>query len=275
MNAKPDGLTAPLPADEAREAIERFHRDGFAVVPGVLGREECEFLRRRTDEIADDPAAAVQTGGSGLFILRDPEKRDIAFARLFIREPILSLVRAILGPECRFCAQNVIRSNPGFAISHWHVDDILEYPLPPEVPSWDARTNLPVMWMSVQMPLSDVMTLESGPTEVVRGSHRAGRLPANENPVYQGRAAEPVFCRAGDIYLFNHQVWHRGRPNTSANTRYLMQLQFGRGGSIAHRLQRAERTPELDRILEGADPALVEIMVGAPMHSAPGHHNQL
>jgi ectoine hydroxylase-related dioxygenase (phytanoyl-CoA dioxygenase family) len=131
------------------------------------------------------------------------------------------------------------------------------------------------MWMSVQMPLTDVMTPESGPTEVVRGSHRAGRLPANEDPVFQGRVAEPVLCRAGDIYLFNHQVWHRGRPNTSGDTRYLMQLQYSRGGSIAFRLQRPERTPELERILEGADPALVEIMCEPAKHSAPGHFNRM
>jgi ectoine hydroxylase-related dioxygenase (phytanoyl-CoA dioxygenase family) len=131
------------------------------------------------------------------------------------------------------------------------------------------------MWLSVQVPLTDVMTPESGPTEVVPGSHFSGRLPAPENPVFEGRGAAPVLCRAGDIYLFNHQVWHRGGPNRSAQTRYLMQLQYGRGDSIAVRLQNAARTPALDRFLKGADPRLEAIMVGPPLHAAPGHFNRM
>ena len=171
--------------------------------------------------------------------------------------------------------QNVIRSRPGNAISHWHVDDILEHPLPPDVPRWDGRVRLPVMWLSVQVPLSDVTTAGRGPTEVVAGSHYSGRLPADEDPVFEGRRAEPVFCRAGDIYLFNHQVWHRGRPNLSPDTRYLMQLQYGRGDSIAFRLQGAQRTPELEAILQGEDPALAEIMLGPAKYSSPGHFNRM
>ena len=76
----------------------------------------------------------------------------------------------------------------------------------------------------------------------------------------------PVYCRAGDIYLFNHQTWHRGRPNTSTRTRYLMQLQYARGDSLAVRLSGATRTPALDRILEGASPDLVQVLTGPPKY---------
>jgi len=124
---------------------------------------------------------------------------------------------------------------------------------------------LPVLWLSVQIALSDISMLEDGPTEVVRGSHFSGRLPNDkENPTFEGRGAEPVYCRAGDIYLFNHQIWHRGRPNQSNRTRYLMQLQYARGDRYAFRCQGAPRTPELERVLEGADPRLIEILLGQP-----------
>jgi Phytanoyl-CoA dioxygenase (PhyH) len=268
------GRTTPLPESEAAETLERFWRDGYAVVPGVLSPEECAFLRRRTDELDLRLRPATPDAGEGLFILRDGERHDRAFVELFAREPILSLVRAILGPECRFCAHNVVRNPPGTAISHWHVDDILEYPLPPDVPRWDRRTRLPVMWLSVQVPLTDVLTLESGPTEVVAGSQLSGRLPADKDPVFEGRGPEPIYCRAGDIYLFNHQVWHRGRPNESRNVRYLMQLQYGRGDSLACRLQTVERGPELSAILKEADPVLSEVIFGPPKFLSPGHFNR-
>ncbi len=243
------GLHAPLPEAEIKAILDRFYRDGSVVVPGVLGTEECARLRDITDEIAKtDPS----------FIIREPEEKNLAFAELFIREPILSLVRAVLGPAARFCATNVIRNQPGQSISHWHVDDIVEYPLPPDVPRWPAP--LPLPWLSVQLALSDIPTLEDGPTEIVPGSQLSGRDSPKESPVFEGQGAVPLFCRAGDIYLFNHQVWHRGRPNTGKRTRYLMQLQYGRGDNPAWRMKGAIRTPGLERILANAAPALREFM---------------
>lgn len=243
------GLTAPFSSTATKDILDRFYRDGCVLVPGVLGADECAKLRAITDDIAkSDPS----------FIIREPEEKNLAYVELFIREPILSLVRGILGPAARFCAANVIRNQPGQSISHWHVDDIVEYPLPPDVPRWPAP--LPLMWLSVQVALSDILTMEDGPTETVPGSQLSGRDCPKENPVFEGKKAEPIFCRAGDIYLFNHQVWHRGSPNTGKRTRYLMQLQYARGDNPAFRMRGTVRTPALERILAGADPALREFM---------------
>lgn len=260
--SRPDGLCSPFSETEAHEILERFHNDGFAIVRGVLSRAECARLRDLTDAYAADPAWAEHR--SSWFVVRNPQDYSIEFTRLFIREPIYSLVQAILGPECRFCGQNVIRNGPGQAISNWHVDDCnkLEHPLPPQVPRWPAGARLPLIWLSVQVPLSDITAPEDGPTEIVAGSHYSGRLCPGENPVFEGRAAEPILCEAGDIYLFNHQTWHRGMPNVGKKTRYLMQLQYARGDSLAFRCQVAEPTPAMDKILAGADPRLVHVMTG-------------
>jgi len=251
------GLTAPLSETATKDILDRFYRDGCVLVPGVFSADECAKLRFLTDEIAKtDPS----------FVIRAPEEQNIAFVELFIREPILSLVRAILGPAARFCAQNVIRNQPGQSISHWHVDDLVEYPLPPDIPRWDARVRLPILWMSVQVALSDILSQEDGPTEIVPGSQLSGRDSPKENPVFEGKGAESILCRAGDIYLFNHQVWHRGSPNTGKRTRYLMQLQYARGDNPAFRLRGALRTPGLQRVLEGADSKLVEFMFAEPKY---------
>lgn len=255
-------LTQPFSEKETSDIIDRFHRDGYAVVRNVLSAEECAKIRALTDEIASRPS--VQAASKGWFVVREPEKEDIAFAQLFIREPIYSLVQQILGPECRFCGQNVIRNRPGEAVSNWHVDDCnkLEHPLPPEIPRWPAGARLPLIWLSVQVPLTDIQELDDGPTEIVPGSHYSGRLPDVDNLVFEGRGVEPIYCRAGDIYLFNHQTWHRGRPNTGTKTRYLMQLQYARGDSLAYRCSVAEPNPAFNQVLAGADPRLVEVMTG-------------
>jgi ectoine hydroxylase-related dioxygenase (phytanoyl-CoA dioxygenase family) len=259
-------LSTALSETERREIIDRFFRDGFAAVRAVLSPGECDFLRRRTDELADDPATrdTVQHPGYS-FVIINPLEHERAFADLFIREPIYSLVQDILGRECRFCGQTVIRNRPGQAVAHWHIDDILEYPLPESMPRWDARVRLPLTWLSVQVPLTDVTSPEDGPTEVVPGSQFSGRMSPKEGPVFEGRGAEPIFCKAGDIYLFNHQVWHRGRPNTSQRTRYLLQLQYARGDRIAGRCQGVTRTPALEATLRGGDPRVAEFIFRPPL----------
>lgn len=256
-------LTHPLPEPEAQALLETFHREGYALLRGVFSPEECAALRQLTDEISERPT--VKEANKGWFVVRNPQDEDIAFTRLFIREPIYSLVQQILGPECRYCGQNVIRNRPGEAVSNWHVDDCnkLEHPLPPEVPRWPAGVRLPLMWLSVQVPLTDILTLDDGPTEIVPGSHYSGRLPDVNHLEFEGRGVEPIYCHAGDIYLFNHQTWHRGRPNTGTRTRYLMQLQYARGDSLAFRCAVARPTPALDRLLVGADPRLVHVMTGS------------
>ncbi|MCF7689627.1 MAG: phytanoyl-CoA dioxygenase family protein [Cephaloticoccus sp.] len=255
-------LTQPLPDNEAQDILERFHRDGFAVLRNVLSADECAALRKLTDDYASDPN--FEEKRSTWFVVRNPQDYSFEFTKLFIREPIYSLVQQILGPECRYCGQNVIRNKPGEAVSTWHVDDCnkLEHPLPPEVPRWPAGARLPLIWLSVQVALSDIESLDDGPTEIVPGSHYSGRLTPNENPVFEGKGVEQIYCKAGDIYLFNHQTWHRGRPNTGTKTRYLMQLQYARGDSLAFRCQVAEPTPTLDKMLNGADPKLVHVMTG-------------
>ena len=51
-------------------------------------------------------------------------------------------------------------------------------------------------------------------------------LFATQAPTFEGRGPTSILCKAGDIYLTNHQCWHRGAPNTSDRTRYVMQLQY-------------------------------------------------
>jgi hypothetical protein len=56
-------------------------------------------------------------------------------------------------------------------------------------------------------------------TRANSGGAGRGRLGVDVCPV-------SVFCKSGDIYLHDPQCWHRGAPNTSDRTRYLMQSQY-------------------------------------------------
>jgi hypothetical protein len=266
MNGTSDtsvGQRHPLDETRRQEILQQFYLDGAALVPGVLAPQECAALRQKTDEIFDDMEKREASHHGISFVISNPLLHDRAFADLFMREPILSLVEEILGPECRFCGQSVIRNQPGEAVTLWHVDDCnkLDFPLPEDVPRHDARVRMPVFWLSVQIPLTDIDSMEDGPTQIVPGSHYSGRLPnSQEHPEFEGRGPEPIFCKAGDIYLFNHQVWHQGSPNRSERTRYLLQLQYACGGTRAFRFQGLSPSPEVDRVLSGADERMLRVL---------------
>jgi phytanoyl-CoA dioxygenase PhyH len=221
----------PLPEEQTRQVVEEFLREGSALIPGVLTHEEMAAIRAITDEYALHPRrypARHISYAHDAFVLRYGHEVDPLLWQMVARQPIYGLVEAILGKGARFNALNVIRNEPGQAISVWHIDDTLEHPLPEEIPRFDPRIRMPVLWLTVQCALSDIDTLAHGPTQFVPGSHYSGRYPpkGEEAPAFEGRGASSILCKAGDIYLTNHQCWHRGAPNTSDRVRYVMQLQY-------------------------------------------------
>ena len=92
----------------------------------------------------------------------------------------------------------------------------------------DPRLRMPVFLLTVQIPLTDIPSDEFGPTQFVPKGHYSGRQPEDvKNPLFEGREPVSIHCKAGDIYLHNGQCWHRGAPNTSIRTRYLLQQAYG------------------------------------------------
>jgi hypothetical protein len=223
-------MTEPLTDAHIQTHADAFSREGCVLLPGVLAPDEVAALRAKTDAIADAPERADPKHVStvcGAFVLRRGHEADPLFAAMAAHSTVLRIAAAVLGPDPAFNALNVIRTRPGQAIHRWHVDDVLESPLPDEIARFDPRIRMPVLWMTVQVALSDIDAPEHGPTQYVPGSHYSGRHPNSQGePTFEGRGPVSVFCKAGDAYLTNHQCWHRGAPNTSDRTRYVMQLQY-------------------------------------------------
>ena len=76
-------------------------------------------------------------------------------------------------------------------------------------------------------------TLADGPTAVVPGSHRSGRLAPFDrmNDVdltYDGRPPVVMTGDAGDVALFVSDSWHRGLPAAGGKGRYFLQVHYAR-----------------------------------------------
>jgi len=220
------------PLSDARysEIGEEFNRDGSALIQQVFTPEDVQALRDRTDDYfhrRDDIPKRFASYALNAFVLRNCAELDPLYASVLEHPIVKGLATTVLGPDPRFNALNVIRNEPGTAINVWHVDDVLELPLPDDIPRFDARIRLPVFWFTIQVALSDIDSIEHGPTQYVPTSHYSGRRPiSQDNPRFEEFGPKEIYCKAGDVYLTNHQTWHRGAPNTSDRTRYVMQLQF-------------------------------------------------
>ena len=277
----------PFSPEKAQQIVESFRRDGYAYIGNVLTPAECAALRDKTDRYLDDPDLRervnpdlvdpyVQTGLNEIsgewepFILRNTIELDQVFRDMLVREPIFSLAEAVLGKDCKFVGQNVLRSRPGLTIERFHIDDAAPYfPLPQHVSRHDPRIRMPVMWFTVQMALTDIQHIEDGPTQYVPGSHYSGRVPSGASDgdnyttsvdlKFKGEGPVSILCKAGDVYLQDPMCWHRGTPNTSGRIRYLFQSLYG--ANWAHvQFNKKNRVPVAEDALRGASDKLLNLL---------------
>lgn len=207
-----------------------FHRNGFAVLPSVIPVDTAEHLRILVEQRYQDPQ--VHTAGPELDVLRGNVslmrmfEYDRAFRDMIDLEPVVSLVEMILGPDCHMIAQNALRIPPGKGIVNWHIDDALFFPFLGNMPPGTAGDQIPCFTLNVMVALSNIEHDQYGPTQVIPRSHLTGRRP----PYSPDLPGEPtsLLARAGDAYLINSQTWHRGAPNRSNHTRYLLTTAYGR-----------------------------------------------
>jgi ectoine hydroxylase-related dioxygenase (phytanoyl-CoA dioxygenase family) len=250
---------APFDAEETRQIVAQFHRDGYCFLKNVLTPAEVQALRAAMERKYADPAMHGEGDHiRGISLMRMYEY-DRAFRDIIVREPIVSLAEAILGPDCHMMSQNALRYEPGQG-GGWHIDDRLHFPLPEDVPRHDARLTLPCFVLNVLFPLSRADAIEFGATEVVPGSHYSGRRPnSKENPTFEGRGPVSLLAQPGDLYMFHNQVWHRGAPNQSDQIRYVGSTVYSQR-IIAQRLYPFIDYRMPDHVWEGADERLQRLL---------------
>jgi ectoine hydroxylase-related dioxygenase (phytanoyl-CoA dioxygenase family) len=258
--ATPPTLSAPFSAEQTKSLVDQYNREGLAHLGHLLTPDEVSALRQRVDEAFDNPRNKETHNWYGDISITRLFELDPVFVRMLTREPVISLMEAILGSDCHIIANNVVRNPPGKAIDAFHVDDLVWNPLPPEIPRHDARITLPNYLVNVQFALTDIPSDEYGPTQIVPGSHYSGRNPPDpKNPSFEGRGPVSMLARAGDVYLQHPQTWHRGAPNTSNRTRYVYQQAWGMR-FVAQRFYPFMNYRLPEHVLEGADERLLRVL---------------
>ena len=203
-----------LDGDAPAESVQ-LERDGCTVLRGVFTPDEVAELRAEIDEVFDAFAAGAGARRQGRVPLRDAQpQRRVPGARSGTRGSSRS-IEPLLGDDCHVIANTAWRNPPEFPGGPWHCDAGPHIPRPEGVP-WDDRIPYPVFAIGAHILLQDC-TLPTGPTAVVPGSHRSGRLAPFDrmNDVdltYDGRPPVVLDGAAGDVALFVSDAWHRGLP---------------------------------------------------------------
>lgn len=260
----PDRLRKGTPP--TNEDLNRIHSalatDGFAFLGPVLTEDEVTALKDVMLRKWND--SEIRADEQGDHIRRNSMMRmfeyDRAFRDLIIREPFPTIAESILGDDCHLMAQNALYNEPGIG-GGWHLDDVCQFPVPDDVDGHSPDIPPPCQVLQIFTPLTDMDTEDKSPTQVVPGSHLAGRRPpkGEQNPSFRDRGPVSILAKAGDAYCFNNQIWHCGPVNTTDHPRLLAGATYSRR-IIAQRFYPFIDYKVPDHVWEDADERLQRLL---------------
>jgi len=224
------------------EESAELERDGYARLQGVFDAAAVAQMRAEIDSVfaTSEPERVRDDKDEFRYEMLN---RSAACQAAVTNPEILRVVEPLLGDDCHIIANTAWRNRPEFAGGVWHCDAGPHVPRPADVP-WDDRIPYPVFAIATHIYLQDCARVD-GPTAVVPGSHRSGRLAPfgrmyDEDLSYDGRPPAVFEVEAGDVVLFVSDAWHRGLPSLPGGRgRYFLQAHYGRR-DIAQRIRTTE-----------------------------------
>jgi ectoine hydroxylase-related dioxygenase (phytanoyl-CoA dioxygenase family) len=224
-------LTAAAPVDDVVASLEH---DGYAVVEGLLDRDETARIRAELSRILVE----VPTGRNDFEGYRT--KRIYAiFAKTRALDgaathpQVLGALDRFLGEHYLLSAPTGIEIGPGEVAQVLHHDDGI-YPVAHPHP--ELVTN--VMWAF------DDFTEANGATRIVPGSHRGALREAGPETVTV--AAE---MPAGSAMIYLGSVWHGGGANRTDRARLGVAIEYIAGWLRPQETQLLAVPPETVRAL--------------------------
>jgi Phytanoyl-CoA dioxygenase (PhyH) len=252
-------LTADVPAPSLE-----LERDGFTIIRGVLDADEVAAMVAEADRLFVEIPAERQRTDRAEFRYQVLNRSELTL-RALGHPRILEVIEPLLGDDCHVIANTLWRNPPEFAGGPWHCDAGPHVPRPADVP-WDDRIPYPIFAIGAHILLRDCHVAD-GPTAVVPGSHRSGRLAPFDRMndpalTYDGRPAVLLEGQAGDVALFASDAWHRGTPAGGGRGRLFVQVHYGRR-DIAQRIRTTDEVNHLSPDAEAwADTPRMRELVG-------------
>jgi ectoine hydroxylase-related dioxygenase (phytanoyl-CoA dioxygenase family) len=223
---------APSTDMDSRLSIhqEELSRQGYTILPDVLSSSEVTQLREVVDALyrLHDPGVDFE----GLNITdgrpdgRAPEKgvfrREYNFATCLLtkhssiwpivsREPVISLIRSVIGPDCVLSSLNSLEPLQGHGHQPLHRD---EGPVGPE-----GFVTANSIWVL------DPMDAGNGATRLIPGTHNTAELSDDADTRLRYAEAD-----AGSVVVTNAHMLHGASVNRDGRRRRVIHAYFTRRG---------------------------------------------
>lgn len=194
----------------SREEIERLKTEGYLVRERLFGPRPLEALRQALEEVSSAEMAVgreVSTSRrfGGLFLRHLMEKHE-TFLELFRFEPLLSVARAVLGPQLQvrpMTARITYPDQPNQE-THWHMHQRI---VPDPLPAFFCYPHV----IDCLIYLDDV-NRTTGALQVVPSSHLwlHRRLDPDTHTDLPGQVE--LELPAGSAVIIHGNLWHRALP---------------------------------------------------------------
>jgi ectoine hydroxylase-related dioxygenase (phytanoyl-CoA dioxygenase family) len=220
------------------DALKNFERDGFAVVPGVVGAGEISKLINALTEI-NSGASSVRRRGDGTYAIRNLLEGVPAVQNLAASKPIRSLVEYILGPGAFAVRGLLFDKTPeaNWKVA-WHQDLSIAVKRRRGIPGfgpWSVKAGVHHVqpWggvleqmIAVRLHLDDCGDA-NGPLQVLPGSHWSGKLSGREIQSWRERTpAFPCTVDRGGLVLMRPLLLHASSVAETPGHRRVIHLEY-------------------------------------------------
>lgn len=219
------------------DQVEFYREHGYIMVPDVFSAAELDELNRVTDDYVEasrrvSRSDAVFDIGPGhtaeapkLRRIKDPVDQDPTYAAAMRSEKLISVLNRLIGPAIRFDhAKLNIKPVGGGAAIDWHQD-------------WAFYPHTNDDLLAVGVFLGDVGP-ESGPLQVIPGSHRGPVMDHHDMGVFCGAIqnhdmdgvrgkAVAITGKAGSVSIHHVRTIHGSTPNQGEEPRRLLLFSYG------------------------------------------------
>lgn len=233
--------------------LGEFQRDGFVIVPGLLLPEELGLLRGialRDHQFRQEVASRGDGEGGSIRLKVENEVNDDLYGAIVRLRRIVEPMEQLLEDE----------------VYHYHHKMILKEAFTGGAWAWHQDYGY---WynngclapdMASCMIAVDPADRQNGCLQVVRGSHRLGRM--NHGPVGDQTGADPervqevlkrfelVYCelQAGSAVFFHSNLLHRSDQNKSPNPRWAFICCYNTRGNNPYMESRHPRYTPLEKL---------------------------
>ena len=191
----------------------QYDRDGFVIVPDVLGLDECRALKEEGLKVLREHAKPTQSVYVGVAVA-SKMYYDLASDPRIVEILKQLMPDGVMFMSDKFCYKS---GQQRFA-TPWHCD----------IAYWEGTRPKVSVWI----PLEDA-TVDNGALKVVPGGHKQAWQHGNGNPAHNGEFTNVIpdmdeatqggiVCEmtAGSLLFFSDRLPHASRPNTSGADRY-------------------------------------------------------